>query len=128
MADVIALRPLPVSAPTVADDALALPAWARDETDRRMALLARAKRGLPVTVSAQTLRRWERAMNAGGIAALAPAYKGRQRQPQPWDARALEYIQLPSRMNSGAIAFNLRRDGFADVTPAQVRQIGRAHV
>ncbi|HET7300089.1 MAG TPA: Mu transposase C-terminal domain-containing protein [Oleiagrimonas sp.] len=122
MADVLPLRSRPVTTPAVVDPVAALPDWAREEVGRRLALLQRAERGLDAGVSAATLSRWRKAYREGGAVALAPAYKGRQRKPQPWDARALEYIQLPSRMNSGAIAYNLRQDGFADVTPAQVRR------
>lgn len=118
VSNVVALRPLVVPAPVVTDRAAQLTGWARAEAERRQALVLLAERGGDAGVSAATLRRWRKALEAGGLAALAPAYKGRQRSEQAWDARALQYVQQPGRLNSGEIAANLRADGFGDVTPA----------
>lgn len=122
VSNVVALRPLVVPAPVVADPVTQLPGWARQEAERRQALVLLEARGGDAGVSVATLRRWRKALEAGGLAALAPHYQGRQRSEQPWDARALQYVQLPGRLNSGEIAANLRADGFGDVSPAQVRR------
>lgn len=124
-ADVLPFRSRELAVQPERDAALALPQKLREKADLRLALIVRADKGLPVGVSDQTLRRWREAYKQGGVAALAPNYRGRPREEQPWEARALGYIQMPSRLNSGEIAFNLRRDGYEGVTPEQVRRYRR---
>jgi hypothetical protein len=114
--------------------------WQRDYVDERLALLQPALkvRAAGATIaeavrvaagatgkSAATLRRWLTAFDRGGERGLAPGLKGRQRRAQPWDGRAIELLQLPSHMNCGEIAANLRVEGFPTVSPAQVRRFRR---
>lgn len=121
MAEIVPLRA--ALAERSADPLLTLPAWARDEAERRQALINAAKEGRATGVSPATLRRWQAALNRGGLAALAPRYQGRQRKPQAWDARAIELINSPNRLDCGAIAAIIRREMGVDVTPAQVRRL-----
>jgi putative transposase len=108
-----------------------LPRWQQDVIDTRLGIIMAVVRGerTPEEVAAQagispkTVKRYLRAFELHGEAGLATQRPGKQRKVQPWDARATEYLQLPSRMNCGEIAANLRVDGFGYVTAAQVRRL-----
>lgn len=71
--------------------------------------------------SRQTIERWVSDYKRGGMVALAPAYKGRQRQQGGWELIARNYFILPSHLGMATIAEKLRDEhGFADATVSRV--------
>jgi transposase InsO family protein len=73
-------------------------------------------------VSASTVRRRLYAYLEGGIMALVPQYKGRQREQKGCEALILEYYQRPSQPDAGDISFWLKQDHNLDVPRHWIRR------
>lgn len=119
-----------------------LPQWAKQQAQDRYALIApaieRVRAGAPYKVAAEwllrtgseevlgsikTLERHIADYVKGGLMGLAPKHKGRQRQVYGWEAKAIEYRRLPSKVDYATIAMWLQtNDGFANATPSRVKR------
>lgn len=71
--------------------------------------------------SAASIKRWFYAYQDGGINALLPGHKGGQRKDYGWELRALAIYHTPSKPTPGAVADQLRREGFTTATNRRVR-------
>lgn len=140
-----ALQLFPRALPVVAERKPAdpfelLPQFAQDEAKRRLAMiqpaLHRVAAGCSVRAaadwlaaapawdgpSAVTLARWIRDQRKGGLIALAPEYKGRQRTEHGWEALALEMFNRPQRPAYSTVALWLRQAGYASAADHLVRR------
>jgi putative transposase len=72
--------------------------------------------------SVASFARWARAYKAGGILALAPKHKGRERKESGWETRALALFQQPTRPSYSTVALWLREEGHADASDTRVRR------
>lgn len=73
------------------------------------------------TPTRATLHRWCADYERGGLAALAPSHKGKVRDDYGWELRALALFHIPSKPTYGAVASQLRREGFESATDSRVR-------
>jgi putative transposase len=85
----------------------------------REAGLRLGRGGLPV--SWQSLDRQVKAYESGGVAALAPRHKGRQRKAWGWEMRARHLWQQPTQPAMSTVALWLREEGQETATDARVR-------
>ena len=85
----------------------------------RDAALRQGRGGLPV--SWQSLDRQTKAYQTGGVAALAPQYKGRTRKAYDWETRARYHWLQPQQPAMSTVALWLREEGHTSATDARVR-------
>lgn len=71
--------------------------------------------------SRATIFRWVEKYQASGLDGLVDKHDGRQRKAYGWEARALYWFQMPSKLAMAAVADLLAQEGFADVTESRVR-------
>lgn len=131
-------RPTAV-AERVVDPFLALPLAAREEAQRCLGIIRpaveRVRGGVSIRAAAEwlhsaypegestrTLQRWITDYCNGGIVALAPANKGRQRKDRGWEARALHLFNQPQRPSYATVALWLRQEGFESASEHLVRR------
>lgn len=72
--------------------------------------------------SPATARRWLDAHDAGGLVALAPETRGRQRKDYGWEGRAARLYAQPQRPAYNTVAYWLREEGHASATNSRVRR------
>lgn len=88
---------------------------------RRAAKWLASVAGAEAGLSEGSLDRHLRAYLRGGVMALVSGNHGRVRKDGGWEAQALEYYRLPSRLSAATIAEKLRDEhGFADATERRV--------
>lgn len=90
-----------------------------DATLRATANRATGRRGTP---SRATLYRWLAGWRESGLMGLTDAHAGKKRTWHGWEMLALSMWLSGARMNAGAIAFNLRGEGWPDAQTWQVRR------
>lgn len=117
----------------VVDPFMALPMAAREEAQRclsiiRPALTRITQHGVSVKAAAEwlnasfpdgkpsvsTLKRWLSDYQKGGVLALAPDYKGRQRKDGGWELRAQHLFNQPQRACYATVALWLQQEGFGE--------------
>ncbi len=125
----------------VTDPFLALPLAAREEAQRCLGVIKPAltrvtQQGVSIRAaaawlaasfpdgkpSAPTIARWLTQYQKGGIVALAPQYKGKQRTARGWEARAMHLFAQPQRPCYATVALWLRQEGFEDASEHLVRR------
>lgn len=141
MSGVVPIKRKQLPAVPAPETAAAMPAWKSDGLDQRLAVFRPLLRALEDGASdaaaveiwmsitgkgRATGYRWMAKWRSGGIAALAPEYKGRPRTVRKWDVRAQHLLTLPSRPNCGDVAARLRAEGFGEVTAEQVRALWKS--
>jgi len=65
--------------------------------------------------SSATIARWIKDYKEGGLIGLVSKKEGRVRVPQEWDARAIYWYGLPSKLAMAAIADLLKQEDFTNV-------------
>jgi putative transposase len=80
-------------------------------------------RGGEIGLSASSIERHLQRYLDHGVPALVSGNTGRRRRNGGWEALALEYFRLPSKLAASTIAEKLRDEhGFADATDGRVRR------
>lgn len=72
--------------------------------------------------STASVARWLKNYNEAGLVGLVSKGNGKQRKPQPWDARAIYWYGLPSKLAMAAVADLLIQENFGEVTGQQVNR------
>lgn len=72
--------------------------------------------------SASSLKRWFYDYQRAGISGLLPRHKGGMREEYGWELRAQALYHIPSKPTYGAVADQLRREGWDSATNARVRR------